>query len=240
VGWVDLALAYTVVGDDKKAGRAIRAALQLAPNDRFVLRSAARFFIHIGEPQIAFEHLARADSTKVDPWLMAAEIAVADYLGRTSRLQKVARGEIESGKSGHDLTELASALGSLEAANGNRRAARRLLKKALNGANENTVAQIRWLNRTSLGEVVDASAAAPPLLYEANAWVSYHAGDFQAALGESLRWLRYQPFSSAPATLSSFILADLMWDFQAGASVAEAGLKANPRDLMLLNNFAVC
>lgn len=240
IDWVELARAYTVAGEDRKAERAIRAALQLAPNNRFVLRSAARFFIHIGEPEIARALLSNSESSRSDPWLMASEIAIADFLGAQSKLPKIARLALERGMPSSDATELASALGSLEAAHGSDRAARRLLRQAVKGANENSVAQIQWLNRAHLGEAVDVSSAKPPLLHEANAWASYHKGEFETALEESLRWLTDQPFSSAPAILSSFILEDLMWEFESAREIAEAGLKSNPNDPMLLNNLAVC
>lgn len=240
IEWVELARAYTVAGEDRKAERAIRAALQLAPNNRFVLRSAARFFIHIGEPEMARVLLSSAEQIRSDPWLMASEIAIADYLGKPSKLPKIARLAIEKGMQPSDITELASALGSLEAAHGSDRAARRLLRQAVKGANENSVAQIQWLNRAHLGEAVDVSGANPPLLYEANAWASYYKGNFETALEESLSWLADQPFSSAPAILSSFILSDLMWNFESAREVAEGGLRSNPDDPMLLNNLAVC
>jgi tetratricopeptide (TPR) repeat protein len=171
---------------------------------------------------------------------MASEIAIADFLGAKSKLPKIARLALERGMPPSDATELASALGSLEAAHGSDRAARRLLRQAVKGANENSVAQIRWLNRAHLGEAVDVSSAKPPLLHEANAWALYYKGEFKSALDESLSWLTDQPFSSAPAILSSFILEDLMWEFEAAREIAVAGLKSNPSDSMLLNNLAVC
>src|ERR1035437_9224895 len=45
--WTDLARLYVQLALTKPAERAIRVALALAPADRFVLRSAARFYLHI-------------------------------------------------------------------------------------------------------------------------------------------------------------------------------------------------
>ena len=102
------------------------------------------------------------------------------------------------------------------------------------------MAQIQWLNRAHLGEAVDVSHAKPPLLYEANAWASYYKGNFELALQESLKWLADQPFSGAPAILASFILSDLLWNFEGGREIAQSALRSNPDDPMLLNNLAVC
>jgi hypothetical protein len=60
-------------------------ALQLAPQNRHVLRSAARLFLHVGDPECAHDLVARNDATKNDPWLIAAEIAIAYLLIAPSR-----------------------------------------------------------------------------------------------------------------------------------------------------------
>jgi hypothetical protein len=57
----------------------------LAPNHRFALRSAARFFLHVGKPDDAQTILRRSEATRRDPWLMAAEIAVSTVADRTPR-----------------------------------------------------------------------------------------------------------------------------------------------------------
>jgi hypothetical protein len=44
LGWVELALSYTIDEHFDRAERALLVALQLAPNNRHVLRSASRFF----------------------------------------------------------------------------------------------------------------------------------------------------------------------------------------------------
>ena len=54
--WTQLALSYSRLGINKKAERCINIALSLAPHNRYVLRSASRFFVHIDEsPRAAWE-----------------------------------------------------------------------------------------------------------------------------------------------------------------------------------------
>jgi hypothetical protein len=89
--WVDLARAYTIAGVDEKGRRAIRIALNLAPENRFVLRSSSRFYIHVGETEEAHRLLARSNRLRTDPWLLASEIAIADSMGKTSRNIRSAR-----------------------------------------------------------------------------------------------------------------------------------------------------
>ena len=245
IEWMELARSYTIAGLNDKAGKAVLAALQLAPDNRFVLRSAARFFIHIGEKDIAHGLLSRSRLIKQDPWVMASEIAIADSMGKTSRISRIAREKMEADVPPSELTELASALGSLEAESGNHRVARRYLRRALNGANENSIAQIRWLNRSRLNrsdleDAIDVSGANPPRLHEANAWEAFHKGEFEVARNESLCWLRDQPFASAPAILNSYIVSSIFLDFEAGKEIALDALRSNPDDPFLLNNLAVC
>lgn len=240
IGWIDLARAFTTAGSNRKARRAVNVAVQLAPDNRFVLRSAARFFIHTGEPDMARWLLGRAAPIARDPWLMASEIAIASSLGSGSRLIRRAREVLKEDVPPRDLSELAAALGSLEAESGSYRMARRLLRRSLEQANENSVAQIRWLNREYLGGAVDVSDASPPLLHEANAKASLDSDQFVTARDEVRLWLQDQPFASAPATMYSYILVAEFSDWEEGRKVAERGLISNQGDAALLNNLAVC
>jgi Flp pilus assembly protein TadD len=238
IEWVELARAYTIIGVNEKATRAIQVALSLAPENRFVLRSATRFFIHIGERDRAHHILAGSNRLKLDPWLLAAEVAVADSIGKTSRNIRTARQHLSADIAPAELSELASALGTLESQGGNARIARKLLRQSFIGANENSIAQINWVQRKHLGEEIDTSDATPPLLHEANAWLNYYRAEWEPAKEEALLWLRDQPFASAPALLSSYLLSDILCEFETAESILKAAVIANPDEAMLLNNLA--
>lgn len=49
LSWVDLSLGFVTKGKKDKARRAMKVAMQLAPTDRHVLRSAARMHLHLEE-----------------------------------------------------------------------------------------------------------------------------------------------------------------------------------------------
>ena len=51
LAWVDMARHYAMLGADKHAIRSMRSALALAPHNRFVLRSAARLYVHIDDAE---------------------------------------------------------------------------------------------------------------------------------------------------------------------------------------------
>jgi tetratricopeptide (TPR) repeat protein len=238
INWIELARNYTTLGVHYKANRAILIALQLAPGNRYALRSAARFYMHRGDPERAQNILFRRANIVHDPWLLAAEIAVTSAMGKTSKLAKVGRSIVQGDIAPGEITELASALGTLEAESGNNKGAKRMLRRALEGANENSVAQIEWLNRQRLGELIDISAAKPPLLHEASAWGAFTKGEWHESLHHAWHWLRDQPFSTSPAMLCSYLLSDILETHEEAARVCRMALLANPNEPMLQNNYA--
>src|SRR5260370_3471685 len=77
IAWIELARNHTIVCQIEQASRAVRIACALSPDNRFVLRSAARFLVHGREPLEAHRLLRTASATASDPWLLAAGIGVS-------------------------------------------------------------------------------------------------------------------------------------------------------------------
>jgi hypothetical protein len=96
VHWMELALAYAIIGKEEKADKAVALALGLAPNDRFVLRCASRFLVHHHQPEQAEEILRRADRTPLDPWLLAAHVAISEIIKKPSRFYRKAKETLNS------------------------------------------------------------------------------------------------------------------------------------------------
>jgi hypothetical protein len=143
--WTELARLYTSVGLSTKVVQCMDVALGLAPNNRYVLRSAARLHTHTNDNQRAHGILARAIVTPSDPWLVAAEISTAALAGKSSKLIKTGTKLIDAQRFAHfDLAELAGALATQDAKAGDLRRARKLFRSSLQAPNENVVAQARW------------------------------------------------------------------------------------------------
>jgi tetratricopeptide (TPR) repeat protein len=238
IAWVDLALHFSKVGALRKARRAMDVAVELAPNSRFILRSAARFLVHVGDPERAWFILLRSQATPTDPWLIASEIAVQAILGKPSDLVKTGRRILDgSGYRPFHLSELASALGTLEMEAGSDRGSRKLFRKALLDPTENSVAQVRWALHKMGASELDA-AYVEKESFEAYAWTSFYSATWDAALSASRKWLSDQPFSSRPAILGSYVASVWSEDHIEGVRLARVGLRANPSDPMLVNNLA--
>lgn len=240
VAYVDLARAYTLLDLNKKAISAMEMALKLNPENRFILRSASRLFIHAEANDRAHQLLSRAESTRYDPWLISAEIAVASATSNSPRFAKVGQ-RLLSDKSNapSELSELASALATLEMDNGLARNARKIFRQALIAPTENSIAQVEWASRKISGlDFVEAADFDVPRNYEARAWEFFTETNWSDSVKESVKWLYDQPFSTTPAHFGSFLASSVLADYDFTISICDKGLIANPDDPTLLNNKA--
>jgi Tfp pilus assembly protein PilF len=231
--WVDLARAYTLRGQGDPAVRAIRTALALAPGNRFVLRSAARFFLHAKDAEQAHEILRAAETTRHDPWLLAAEIAVASVADRTPRFVKEGVRELaREAEAPLHTSELASALGTLELTAGQTRRARKLFRRALTLPTDNALAQAQWA-----GLVLTPEDFQTPRSFEARAQDLRVKGEWEHALAEASDWVHDEPFSRKAAAFASYLASVPLERYDDCIELAKFGLVATPREPILLNNL---
>jgi len=238
--WADISRIYAILGLKHKAPWAMDIALKISPVNRYILRSAARLHLHLKDPERAHYLLRHAQSIRHDPWVMAAEISVALIMDKTSRLVNLGSKMLQSKNylPSH-ITELASAIGTLELRSGNRKTARKLFQQALIKPNENTVAQACWASkRLKAFELDEVYLKGVPLSFEARYIKFSQAKEWEKAVNETRLWLYDQPFSARPAIQGSYIAGIAVEDYVESARIAECGLLANPRDPTLLNNLA--
>ena len=237
VRWAELARNYVNEGHQHKAESAIRISVSMAPYDRFILRSAVRLWVHFSQPKQAVRTLRHArDAVLADPWLLATEIAASSETQIPSRNIKRGREMVEGAfHAPIALSELTSALATIEMQAGADRRARRLFRSALIDPNENSVAQAEWASGRLSG--LDLGDEQMGLSAEARARRFADEDNIDASLRATWEWLADQPFSSTPATFGSY-LASMCGRFEDGITFAEAGLRPNPRNALLLNNRA--
>ena len=237
--WMDLAYYYSAIGVTDAADKAVRIALSLNCENRYLLRSGARYFIHRGEPDTALHYLRRSSTGQYDPWLIAAEVAISDTVDSPSQRIKMAKGLIASQSiPKFHLSELASALGTIQLKSGAKKKGRKLFDLALEQPTENALAQAAFM-QNMLGEHKEKIRPERlPQSFEAQSRLSFRNGDFRVALREAINWLAYQPFSTAPATFGSYIAGVALCQFEESIKIAKMGLMSHPRDFMLTNNRA--
>jgi len=233
--WTNLATLYVSLGQRRQARRAIRIALSLAPQNRFVLRSAARTLLHLEDREEAHAILARAEGLKSDPWLLSAEISIAAANDGESAHIGLAERSLERDKFAPlDASELAAEVATIRAIHGNTWLAKKFLRRALKQPCENALAQAVWLARIP---GMPALAINASISHEANALVNRQEGKLRVSMIQTQQWLDEQPFSSRPAQMGSFIASRIDRD-EVAIRFAEEGLRTNPGHFVLLNNLA--
>ena len=242
LAWVDMARHYAMLGASKQALRSMKIGVTLAPHNRFVLRSAARLYVHLDDAEQAYELLRRDPATASDPWLRAAEIATAGVMNKTPRKLGATKKALRAGSldSSH-VSELASAVATLEMANGSFKSARRLFNLGLQHATENAVAQAEWASKVKklTGILLNDDHFRLPRTFEAKVIGHLEKLEPSKCVLECVRWLEDEPFSSRPVEVSSAISIIGLEDYTNAIDTARRGLVSNPDHFTLRNNLSV-
>jgi len=231
--WMDLAYLYAVRGQAAQAERAIRVALQLAPSNRFVLRSGARFLVHQDRLDEAHALIRRAPGVRSDPWLLSAEIAIAMAAESSPFFSKAGAAMLGAGNfSNRQLSELSSAMGTLEASHGNTRKAKRHLRNSLIDPTDNSLAQATWLSENGNGLALQIPEDDYDIerSFEARAYRAFAAREWKDSLGSSLQWIKDQPFSSRAARSAAFLANSIFQDHDLAETIIKFGQISNPDD----------
>ena len=239
ITWVELSRTYAILGLGEQAARSMTVALQLAMNNRFVLRSASRLWIHLEDPEKAHDIIVRSSRTTHDPWLLAAEIAVGSVAGRKPKFIKAARQMLTDRRfSPIHISELASAVATLELDSGSVKKPRQLFNLSLKRPTENSIAQAAWASRRNSSIRLNDKYLDLPNTFEARSWSFYLQSQWKQSIKECQLWQFDQPFSSRPSVHGSYVSAIALEDYKTSEWFAKCGLMANPADFTLLNNLA--
>ncbi len=238
--WVDMARHYAMLGATNQALRSMRAGIALAKDSRFVLRSAARLYVHIGDAEQAYDLLRKSPATRRDPWLRAAEIAVAGLADKTpAQLRNTKRGLLATKYAPRYISELASAVATFELTEGSAKSARRLFNLGLQQPTENTVAQADWATNHISGISLKEDHFLVPRTFEAKASLHLEKMELPDCLLECSRWLEDEPFSSRPVEIGSFLSIAAFEDYDTAIELSKRGLVSNQDHFILLNNLSV-
>lgn len=237
--YVDLSRAYLLNGQNQKAEDAILQAIHFGASDRFVARSAARFYLHTQDKDRAYELIRAKGAVSSDPWLLSAEITINMLRGKTSNYINKGRDLIESGNCiPFGFTELASTIGTLELSAGSNRKSNKLFRKALIAPNDNSLAQVQWVKSFEpLPFDVNTSVRND---YEVRTYEALSNGDFDRARHEAVSWICDMPFSHKPINVGSEICIKYLHDFSLASAIIDVGLRSDDTSPYLLNNKAYC
>ena len=241
INWVDIAFYYAIIGQNRKAKRSIDVAVHLSPNNRFILRSAVRFYLHIGELDKALYIIKKSYLVSIDPWITSVEIALTQMFEKPSKFYKKGINLLASGHfSNFCLSELNCSVGTLHYNDGANKKAKKYIIDSLIDPTENAFTQAEWLSTNINIQITNR----PNLKYlsEANTRKYLREGQFEKSLENAFEWIKFQPFCSRASLSGSYIATVCLDKFSIGIEISKKALIASPGNPVLINNlaFALC
>lgn len=223
--WSDLARHCASHGNQRWAKRYMMVALQLAPNHRWMLRTASRFLAHQKDPVAAHKLLSSHPRTQHDPWLIAAELACAQVAGRPPKFWRQANDIIRFNTfAPQHMSELATAIAMMELEAGAKKKAKKFVEKGLLVPTENTLAQVLWAKENKHlpdGLELQQLVRLAPDAYEADYHVSIFNGDLLAAKRSAETWGEDEPFAARPRMEMAYV-SSLLDDHEGAIEMARA------------------
>jgi tetratricopeptide (TPR) repeat protein len=197
LAWTELARTQFCSGFADSAKKSIRIALALSPQSRHTVRAAVRLYYQTHDFDIAYSLVRDNPATPTDPWLMAAEVAVAEFAGKSPAFAKRGLQLVDADSElPNQVSELAVALGTLVLKNGSSRRGRNLVRKGLLAPTINAVAQAEWLSSRSGEDLVDDKDIAKAQgAWEARTIHAFKNGIFEDSLAFGKKWVLSEEYN---------------------------------------------
>lgn len=248
LAWTDLARLYTALGQQEKAREAIRVATVLAPENRFVLRSTARFFVH-SDGEHREDHieeglhlLRESRLMRGDPWIMAAEISLSTIAQETPRSLKWARALADADSiEPWDSSELNGALATLAIHQGGIGKPGKLFNKSLRVPTENALAQAQWAaDRHKVVHIPERTfQTMQEPAFEALALKHRAERKWPELIEDCRAWSAMEPTSTRALILGGFVAEVALEDGELAREFSERALLIAPNEFWAHNNLAV-
>ena len=240
VSYCELARCYANLGMDDKAEKYMNYAVYLAPTSRFIVRSAARFFVHKGDWDRAKTILLKSGRVKTDPWIMSAEIAVESVMERVSRYVKEGREMVLSGNvPAYSSSELCFAICKVDLDYGKHTDSRKMFEKGIIDPNDNSLAQAEFFAKRDSNIQLDLSMYSRlPHKHEADTREAYVMGKYEDAFISSLKWMQDYRFEQRPIAFAFDISCVYLKRYDFAIEVEKKALALNPKNPTAINNLA--
>ncbi len=235
-----IARCYLLLGQIGKAEIHVRIALYIDHNNRYVVRCASRFFIHIGRPDEALYILRSSSLSKVDPWLMASEISVSQLLDKSSPNLKRAQKILDAQNfSLFDETELSASLATQELLCGSYNKSRKLFNHSLLCPNSNSLAQAKWMvSKEKLVLDFQNVDMLSGQFWEAKSYNEFIAENYPLAFDFAKQWLSIEPFSTRTILYSYGIAVNQLKNFQEAQQIMSDAIQTHRNNPTFMNNYA--
>lgn len=233
VGHIELGRLYTFLGQENIAESHINKAL-LMKSDRYILRSAARFYIHLGEFDSAFEILAKSENASKDPWILSGIMGLGEKIGKTKNYIAKSKKLIDNYRDSHfQFAELKSALGTTMFFEGDNKYSSQLFNESLESPTDNSLAQVFWYSKLTENKFNKYYSAA-----EANTLIQYRNNNFSDSFSSCKKWITEEPLSTRALNIASYTASVFLEKYDESIKIAKYGLELNPDNVGLKNNLA--
>lgn len=239
IAWAELGRLYFICNKIEKATKCFKNAVQLDKNNRFIVRTASRFYHHIfPQSTLALDTIKKSDFVKHDPYLMSAEIAFSSLYDKHSITLKKGIELLNNKNLSQNYTELASAVGTKEYNSGKLKIAKDFLKLSLINPNDNTIAQAFWMSEKKSDLNISIDINIPKTAFEANSIKNFENEHYEEAFKNAKKWIDDEPYSSRPIKLASYLASIFLNNNEEAVEIINKGLDRNSNDI-LLNNDAI-
>jgi len=237
--WCNLGYYYTKLGQKDKAKKAFLTSIGLNNSNRHIVRSVARFFLHMGDIEFGHRILTMSPRINYDASLVSAEIAYSELMGKKSKfIDKGIKLKDDKNILVFEKNELLAQIATLEFSHGKNSKGKLLVEECLLDPNENSLAQISFLKKKRNIESITEVTPTVIFQYEALARSFFSDANFEKAFENAKEWFHFQPFSDHPASFSTYIASEILDKQQEAIDIAEAALKITPNSVTLKNNLA--
>ena len=243
IRWVDLSLCYTTIGEEKKAINAMKVAVQLDKNNRFVIRSGVRLFLHYNQCDYAYYLLKNTNLLNHDPWINAAYIAVSQLLEKNINNLKESKYFVESNNfSKFDISELACSIGTLQLAMGKDKEAKKMIKESIIEPNDNAAAQLQWISKNiiKIQDIEKINTEKIKNNYEFETIQKCYLEDFENAIKNAEKWIEDESISTVPNLIASSIYTSVFEDYEKGEEKVKEALKKEKNNIKSNIQLAFC
>lgn len=240
--WAELARNYTITGNLEKAKKCILSAINLSSENRFILRSMARFMVHIREPDHALYYLRKSRAIKHDPWIQSTEISISDLINKPTSvagayIRNISREDFHA----IHKSELLSSIATIELKNGKSKNSKKLFRESLIAPTENSLSQALWINsENNMGLEIKNRFLHIDRAFEAHYYSYIKNEKWTQAIDSCRQWLHDERFSIRAAIDGSYLASAVMFNHEEGIRFCDIGLIANANNKLLLNNKAAC
>jgi tetratricopeptide (TPR) repeat protein len=238
--WMDRAQLHTTLGQLDAAKHAVKVAVSLSPNNRFVLRGASRFYLRAKDQAQGLQILRTSPALSTDPWLMAAEIALSTVTAQSPFSFRRARAMLQADAlDPWHTAELNGAFGTLAAEDRSVGKAGQFFRQSLRNPTENAIAQAQWFSNSHKSFEVPRELLALRMSFEAQALKAHAEKRWTDVITACRGWSMMDPISTRPLALGSYIAESALNNGRIALEFTSRWIVTEPTSSMSWNNHAV-